>query len=283
MLQFEIETPLGLTGDLAVRIMSIWPNLEIAPEENRVVFHLPVDERLDVNISLLEEALQAFERARNLDELNIVTRNLTGPDAGPDRIEAGRFLILRPGRPVGRLDAGREILFLESNAAFGAGGHPSTRLMLKALEDFFSSPPGAPSREGARVLDAGTGSGILSLAAARLGAGPIRAVDIATEAVEAAARNLALNRLTDRVEVEKLPADQAEGEYDLILANMTPSVLLRTVKKLVGFLAPPGVLILAGFADSQASQVVGALTKSAMVTQKSYSNSGWSALLMVRS
>ena len=83
MLEFEVETPPGLAGDLAVRIMSIWPSLEIAPEENRVLFHLPVDDRLDVNISLLEEALQAFERTRNLNDLNIVTRNLTGPDAGP--------------------------------------------------------------------------------------------------------------------------------------------------------------------------------------------------------
>ena len=283
MLEFEIETPPGLSGDLATRIMTLWPNMEINPEENRVVFNIPIDERLDVNISLLEETFQAFERARNISELDVLTRNLSGPDSDPERLEIGRFIITRPGVPAGRNDSDRVSIVLESGAAFGAGGHPSTGLMLTAMDEFFSPPPGAPSSQGARVLDAGSGSGILSVAAAKLGAGPIKAVDIAPEAVTATEKNIILNGLSGQIDIEQRPADQAEGEYDLILANMTPSVLLRTAKKLVRFLSPEGVIILSGFADSQASQVVGSMTKSNMVTQKSYSNSGWSALFMVHS
>ncbi|MEW6262999.1 MAG: 50S ribosomal protein L11 methyltransferase [Thermodesulfobacteriota bacterium] len=278
MLDIEVEVIQELAGDLATRLMARWPGLEVKTEENSVCFRLPLTEALDRNLKDFEETLQALEKARGLnEELYVRCRNLAGPDLGPEKLIIGRFLIRRPDVEV-KPEPDQIVLALEAGHAFGTGGHPSTALVLTALQEFYAPRPGCPSRANSRVLDAGTGSGILALAAARLGGGPILAVDPLPEAVATARANAALNDLSDRLEIVQTSAEKITGRFDLVLGNLVPAVLLRTAKKLVPLLEAEGWLIVSGFADSQTHQVMAALTRAGLMAVKSYSRDGWGAL-----
>lgn len=139
-----------------------------------------------------------------------------------------------PGDLVIRIDPGM---------AFGTGGHETTRLCLELLEDEMdrSAQSAAPS-----LLDLGTGSGILAMAACLLGADRILALDIDPDAVGVARENLALNHLSDRVECGTAPIELLTERFDLIVANILAEELVRLAPCLTSCLLPGGALILSG-------------------------------------
>jgi ribosomal protein L11 methyltransferase len=135
------------------------------------------------------------------------------------------------------------VLRLDPGMAFGTGGHETTRLCLELLEQIMDSLPTllTPS-----VLDLGTGSGILAMAAVQLGAGRVCAVDIDPLAVEVARENLAVNGLTDQVECSTTPLESLDGCFDVILANILAEELARLAPFLSERLSPDGNLVLSG-------------------------------------
>jgi ribosomal protein L11 methyltransferase len=136
---------------------------------------------------------------------------------------------------------------LASGPGFGDGKHPTTQLCLEALAAL------APRGRAWRLLDFGSGSGILSVAGALLGA-TVDAVEIDPGAVEHADRNLRANDVAERVrQVPSLAL--ATGPFDLILANILRSVLLAHADALVGLLASPGVLVLSGLVSTDVPEV----------------------------
>ncbi len=145
---------------------------------------------------------------------------------------------------------GEGVVIIYPGMAFGTGRHPTTLLCLRALEAVWDS--GLPrSANPWQVLDVGTGTGILALAAARLGA-EVLAIDIDPEAVAAALENVRLNQLLDRVWVEETPLDFLREKFALILANITAPDLLHLAETLAGRLLSRGVLIISGFLESDA-------------------------------
>ena len=283
MLDLEITVPPEAAGELANRVMAVWPDQEVTTQNGSLHFQLPIDERLDYQLSLLEEILQKVEEHRNLDLLQVISRNVHGPDSAPEIQPLGDFLICHPeSENEPQPEPGQTIIRLDAGCAFGTGGHPSTILVLNALHEYFNPPPGAPSHKGATVLDVGTGTGLLALAAAKLGAGRVLAIDPSPTAVEAARYNCRLNGLDNLIEVEQTTADKLTGQFDLILANLIPSVLIRSAKKLNPLLSQEGALILSGFADTQTPQVVKVTTKLGWCCIKSYSRDGWTALSLIR-
>jgi ribosomal protein L11 methyltransferase len=136
------------------------------------------------------------------------------------------------------------IVRIDPGLAFGTGSHPSTRLVLAFLERFV--------RGGERVLDYGCGSGILAIAAAKLGAGPIDAVDIDPQAVEVTVSNARANDVALRASLpEALQADR----YDLVVANILALPLIELAPVLSTRVAGGGRLALSGILDSQAEEV----------------------------
>lgn len=143
---------------------------------------------------------------------------------------------------------GEVIVVLDPGMAFGTGTHPTTRSCLIALEEAIVP--------GMRVLDLGTGSGVLSIAAARQGAASVLAVDIDAVAVDAARRNVALNGVADIVRVEAGSLERAEGPYDLVLVNILARAILDLLEQgLAAVLRPGGTLIASGIIDHQAPEV----------------------------
>lgn len=136
-------------------------------------------------------------------------------------------------------------LILDPGMAFGTGSHPTTRLCLEWLERNVS--------DGCTMLDYGCGSGILAIAAARLGAGQVAGVDIDPQAVEAARAN------AERNGVSALFADSAEpvaGEYDLVVANILSNPLRVLAPAICAHVRPGGRLALSGILREQADEII---------------------------
>jgi ribosomal protein L11 methyltransferase len=166
-------------------------------------------------------------------------------------IDVGNRLTILP-RP-GEAPAGRIALIIEPGRAFGTGHHESTRLALAGLDGALQA--------GDRVLDVGTGSGILALAAARLGASRVVAVDIDEEAVEVARANLDAQEGGERVSLS-VGSDPARiaGEFEVVVANIQADVILTMLDGLAARLAPAGTLVLSGILAGDESTIDVALS-----------------------
>ncbi len=152
-------------------------------------------------------------------------------------------LWVRPPWEKAPLREGEMEIIIDPGQAFGTGHHPTTALMLSALDRLASAVPlGA-------VLDVGCGTGILALAAARFGARRVVALDIDPEALAAARRNLEWNRVS--VEISSQRVETLSERFDLVLANISAWELSRLAQALSARLAPGGRLFLAGFLEKE--------------------------------
>jgi ribosomal protein L11 methyltransferase len=141
---------------------------------------------------------------------------------------------------------GEIVLEIASGMAFGSGGHASTHLAMQAIEDEVVP--------GARVLDVGTGSGILAITAARRGASAVDSVDVDPLAVRVASENVVRNGVGDivRTAVGSVgPGEPFQGEYDLVAANILARILIALAPHLTQALRPGGILILSGIIDTR--------------------------------
>lgn len=136
------------------------------------------------------------------------------------------------------------VVRLDPGLAFGTGGHPSTRMVLARLE--------ALVRGGERVLDFGCGSGILAIAAAKLGAGALDAVDLDPRVLEVAHANALLNDVTLRV---ALPRELPPGDYDLVLANILARPIVELAPEITARTRAGGRVLLSGILAEQAAGV----------------------------
>lgn len=174
-----------------------------------------------------------------------ITDPLAGWTAPMEAVRVGMFRV-QPADPEATAEEDAPILLsIDPGRAFGSGSHPSTRAALALLAD-----PGVGDLVGKRVLDAGTGTGVLAIAAARLGAGPVRAVDTDPAAVEAATANVDRNRVGHRVEVDRIAAEDLDPgldeAYDLILVNLTIDGHEAVASSLTARLGRSGSLIASG-------------------------------------
>jgi ribosomal protein L11 methyltransferase len=154
-------------------------------------------------------------------------------------------------------------LELDPGLAFGTGSHPTTRLCLEWLE--------ANVSPGASVLDYGCGSGILGIAALKLGAGNVLGVDIDPAALTAAADNAARNRVAMRLAPSSAPLDEI---FDRVVANILTNPLMLLAPLLVSRLKPGGRLALSGVLESQADQVIAAYAPHVSLTVGA-THEGW--------
>jgi ribosomal protein L11 methyltransferase len=187
----------------------------------------------------------------------------------PAPIDVGpRWQILPPG---GVARAGAVPLRMTPGPGFGDGAHPTTQLCLQALAAL------APRGGAWRLLDFGSGSGILSIAAARLGA-TVDAVENDPRAIEHALRNLVLNDAV--ASVRQLTAiDGAAGPFDVVVANILRSVLVSFAAPLVARLARGGALVLSGLVYTDVPDVIGAYARLLGARPEIYERDEWRGLV----
>jgi len=200
-------------------------------------------------------------------------------EAFPEQRIGARFAI-RGSHLALKKAAGRISLLLDAGMAFGSGEHGSTRGCLLALETL------APARPG-RILDLGTGSGILAFAAACLFHRKILAADNDPEAVRATRRNAATNGLGPSVRVIlaegwRTRAILSHAPYDLVLANILARPLMAMAEALTRHLAPGGRAVLAGLLDRQAPMVLAAHRRTGLVLVRRIEQGGWTTLILKR-
>jgi ribosomal protein L11 methyltransferase len=168
----------------------------------------------------------------------------------------GKRLVIRPSWREYTPKDDEVVLTLDPGMAFGTGIHPTTRLCLERVEKLV--------QPGMRVLDVGTGSGILALAAAKLGAQHIEAIDNSSVAVESSIANAAMNDLQDQINVvlgvlDEAEAQRTEGQYDLVLVNIFAHIIGAIASQLAQVLAPHGLLVASGIIEARRPDAEGPL------------------------
>jgi ribosomal protein L11 methyltransferase len=185
----------------------------------------------------------------------------------PVRIGA---LEIRPADGLARANTLRML----DGAAFGTGLHPTTALCLEALQhEVSASSP-------ARVLDVGTGSGILALAALSVGVPHVTAIDSDADAVRVAAHNAQLNGLRSRIHLVQCRPGALGGGWPLVLANILAAPLIAMASPLSQHVARGGRLILSGIQQSLARDVEHAYRRVGMRHVSTQTRDGWTALTL---
>jgi ribosomal protein L11 methyltransferase len=195
----------------------------------------------------------------------------TWDDATPVRV--GRTLVIKPaGGSHEASDADRVVELPaggggSGRGVFGTGRHPTTQLTLVLLEEHV--------RPGDRVLDLGTGSGILAVAAARLGAGGVLALDTDADAIAVAREAVALNGLAGAVEVGRGGIESAAPPYDVVAANIFPNVLAELAPSLAAAVRGGGVLVASGSVAARAEEAADAVCAAGLGLEGRRSRDGW--------
>ena len=190
-------------------------------------------------------------------------------------VEVGENLIVVPYWSAVET-GGRTPIILDPGLTFGTGAHPSTQMVMESMEKMV--------QPGWNCLDLGSGSGILSIAALRLGAGSAIGVDIDPKAEDIARENAAYNNfhapeftaLTGNVtEDKKLMRRLSEDEYDLVLVNIVADVIIGLAPVLPEFLTEKSNLICSGILDVRLDEVVAALEKAGLVVTATRAKEDW--------
>lgn len=175
-------------------------------------------------------------------------------------ISVGQRLLVTPSWLPPASDEGRLVVTIDPGMAFGTGGHETTMLCLECLEEIASSTrelsTQESSTEGLPVLDLGTGSGILAIAASKLGARHVDAIDIDQDAVSVARENCRINGVEDRVDCRAATLDSIASSYGLILANILAEELVRLAPDIVKRLHGGGYLVLSGILAEKENYVI---------------------------
>lgn len=240
---------------------------------DRVLLHLYVSR--DENTAAFAEALQDRLLAQSVP-YTLDTRGVKQEDWENSwkqyyhPIEIGSRLAVAPSWED--YQSSRTVLRMDPGMAFGTGTHETTALCLLVLEQRVLG--------GEKMLDIGTGSGILAVAALLLGAKSALGVDIDPMAVRTAGENARRNGVEDRFTVHAGDlAERASGTYTIITANIVADAILRLAPTVVPLLAPGGIFVASGIIDDRAQEVMNGLAEAGLQVTETLEDRGWVALV----
>ena len=253
--------------------------------KSRVTFYLEADEEGFAKMGEVRIALEDLKRRRNdCGTLLMTLENLEDADWENNwkqyykPMEIGERLLVIPQWETADTK-GRVPLILDPGLTFGTGSHATTRLCLTALERRI--------RGGEKVLDLGCGSGILSIAALRLGAASAFACDIDDKCLKVAYENASLNGIgpdTYTVKVGDILTDAAlqveiGTGYDLVVANIVADVIIALAPAVRPLLKENGVFLCSGIIDDRAEEVAGKLREAGLEILETHASEGWFSYL----
>ena len=254
---------------------------------SRVTFYLPEEESGFAKLAEVRIALQTFKEQRHDCGTLLMTLDSVGSEDWENNwkqyykpLEVGERLLVVPKWEQAEA-AGRVPVLLDPGVTFGTGSHATTRLCLQGVERY--------TRPGARVLDLGCGSGILSIAALKLGAREAAAVDIDPLCLRTARENADLNGIpeaqyhiyTGNILTDSALRETLGGGYDLVLANIVADVILGIAPAVPSLLAPGGVFLCSGVIGPRAAEVRDGLTAHGFTIREENCDEDWYAFACV--
>lgn len=252
----------------------------VGPERGVIVrAYLPVDSRLPVRLQEIKASVNQILSTLPHLQGKIEFRRVEDEDwAGAwkkyyQTTKLGDRLVIKPVWEQYLPSSEEIVIEIDPGMAFGTGTHPSTVMCLLGLEDYING--------GERVIDIGTGSGILAIAAAKLGASAVIGIDCDPIAVKSARSNVELNQVADRVSLyqgDLLTGIQATA--DLIVANLTADLIKVLAAQLDSILLPGGRAILGGIITARLAEVQDNLREAGYVTTETRTQDDWVTLVV---
>lgn len=187
----------------------------------------------------------------------------------------GRRIVVKPPWITLR-SRGMIVIDIDPGMAFGTGTHQTTRLCIRALEKSFTDASSAPRM----VLDVGIGSGILSIAAAKLGARRVTGIDVDQRAIDNARKNIRINRMGRRIRVKKTTITHIREQFDVVVVNIDASSIEEMRNPLVERVLPGGILILSGFLDEEVDFVTGLFSNGSFALVEVSIEEGWTCVIL---
>jgi len=236
--------------------------------------YLPLDNKTEGRRSTLEESLAILERENNIVS-KIVYRKIDEEDwaeswkkyFSPEKITDR--IVVKPTWRQYSPEKGETIIEIDPGMAFGTGTHPTTSLCIEMIEKYIG--------QGDTFLDIGTGSGILMIAAAKLGAKKVWGVDNDETAVRIAKENLQLNRI-DAPEFRVMKGNLAKGikrRFNIITANILSEVIVLLLDHIKGVMEREGILICSGIIEKNAGIVLDKMGRIGLETVETRSKGEW--------
>ena len=220
---------------------------------------LPCDLRLEKRLASLRSYLESLAALfPELPPVSFRQEEVAAADWGEQwkiyfkPLRASRSIVVKPTWERYTPRGGDIVVEIDPGMAFGTGQHASTRMCLQAIEDILLKDR---HRQQWRVLDVGTGTGILGISCAKLGAQHVVCVDVDKQAVEIARENVRINAVEDIVTVYNRDVATVQEQFDLIVANLTAKLLLKLRSHLLSILVEDGYLVIGGILDQQREDI----------------------------
>lgn len=294
--EISIEGPIFALQRLQYELRCFSPRFEKVPQWSRneedwgrISFVETDHGLLDDKLRGLYRTITSVEKAFSLStKFDIRVRNLaySEPSTGSSRF-AEPFnpvpsITVQPwGTSVPQTADDRTII-LDPHNAFGSGKHPSTRLCLKIMDLIAKDTSNTQRLRGGKVLDFGCGTGLLAIAAIKMGAKSALGVEIDGPSAEAAEGNVKLNHLSRTIKIKEGSWDAVQEKYDLIMANLVASVLIRTGKYLPGHLKDQGLAVVSGFGENQLNEMKQLFTRIGLIISQQFTLESWAALVLAK-
>jgi ribosomal protein L11 methyltransferase len=227
-----------------------------------------------VSLDVIRTGIWHLGQLRGTGELSVESRNeedwANAWKAHYQPVRVGDRVVVRP--PWQEYDSQQDdvVVLLDPGMAFGTGTHPTTQIALKLLERLDIG--------GKSVFDVGTGSGIIAIAAAKLGAEHVDGVDIDPVSVRQAAANVELNNASAGVSIRMSdmgPTDRSARVYDVVVANIIARVLIEISDQIAGSVGQQGTLVLSGIIDSKEASVIDRYQKLGFATIERLQMEDW--------
>jgi ribosomal protein L11 methyltransferase len=192
-------------------------------------------------------------------------------------LEVTPRMVVKPPWETWLKKEGQIAIEIDPGMAFGTGAHPSTQMCLRALEELILSAPHQPS-----MLDVGTGSGILAIAARKLGAKQVLAIDLDPVAIDCARKNAQRNHIDGGIDFRVGSLDGLRRVFDIVAANLLPQELLLLAPYLSKRISSRGSLIVSGLLRSQKKEMAAAFSRQGLEILCSRGSKGWASFVFGR-